>query len=80
MYGSLLGGDTSDSECKYDVETIPNHAKSKEAFWKLLEDNDERYTANNFVQYIDIWNSTSKEWMRIFGDSRDTKEDQKMFR
>ena len=81
IFGSLLGEYyTSDAELEYEVGTIPNHAKSKDAFWKLLEDNHERFTANEFVKYIELWNSTSKEWMRIFGDSRDTKEDQKMFR
>ena len=70
----------NDTECTYELDTIPNHADSKEAFWKLLKDNGERFTATEFVKSIDIWNMTSEEWMQIFGDGRDTTEEQRMFR
>ena len=79
IFGSLLG-DEYDTECKYEVETIPNHAKSKEAFWQLLKNNSERFTATEFVKSIDIWNRTSSEWMQIFEHSRNTTEEQRIFR
>ena len=78
--GSLFEDFDSDTECTFDAYTIPNHAKSKEAFWKSLEDNKEKFTATDFVRSVDIWNRTSEEWMHIFGDSRDTTEEQRMFR
>ena len=81
IFGSFFGRKyNSDTECTYKHGKIPNHAKSKEAFWKLLEDNREGFTATEFVESIDIWNRTSEEWMQIFGDSRDTTKEQRMFR
>ena len=77
LYGEVY---TDDTECTYKRGTIPNHAKSKEAFWNSLPGRGETFTATEFVRYIDIWNRTSKEWRRIFGDSRDMKEEHIMFR
>ena len=81
IFGSFFGEEyNNDTECIYELGSIPNHAKSKEAFLKLLKNNSERFTATDFVKSIDIWNRTSGEWMQIFADSRNTTEEQRMFR
>ena len=80
-FGSLFEEDyTDDTECIYELGSIPNHAKSEEEFWKLLKRKDEWFSASDFIKSIDMWNRTSEEWMHIFGNSRNTTEEQRMFR
>jgi hypothetical protein len=56
-------------ECLYEDGKWGVYANSTDEYWMEMRNRQENYNISNFLEFIDIWNKSTSDWMRIYDNN-----------